>query len=85
MLQFFSYGQSLPSCSPGSCLNNTSRFYCIPAVFRLYCFYKNIPDFQEEEAPVFTLRLQEDGLLTLTFNMIPEAPVFRFERVKTEA
>ena len=50
----------------------------------LYCFYKNILDFQEE-APVFTLRLQEDGLLTLTFNMIPEAPVFRFERVKTEA
>ena len=37
----------------------------------------------EEDVRVFTLRLQEDGLVTLTFDTIPEAPVFRFERVET--
>lgn len=33
----------------------------------------------EEEERILTLRLQEDGLVTLTFDKIPEAPVFRFE------
>ena len=33
----------------------------------------------KEDVRVFTLRLQEDGLVTLTFDTIPEAPVFRFE------
>ena len=32
----------------------------------------------EEEEPVFILALEEDGIVTLTFAMIPEAPVFRF-------
>ena len=36
-------------------------------------------------ARVFTLRLLEDGTVTLTFDTIPEAPVFRFDPVqKTE-
>ena len=35
----------------------------------------------EEDVRVFTLRRQEDGLVTLTFDQIPEAPVFRFELV----
>ncbi len=39
----------------------------------------------EEDVRVFTLRLQEDGLVTLTFDQIPEAPVFRFEPVPSEA
>lgn len=33
----------------------------------------------EEDERVFTLRLQEDGLVTLRFDRIPEAPVFRFD------
>ncbi len=33
----------------------------------------------EEDARVFTLRLQEEGLVTLTLDGIPEAPVFRFD------
>lgn len=35
----------------------------------------------EENVRVFTLRLQEEGLVTLTFDGIPEAPVFRFDPV----
>lgn len=41
-----------------------------------------IPD--GEEVRVFTLRRLEDGLVTMTFDQIPEAPVFRFEPVKAE-
>ena len=36
----------------------------------------------EESERVFTLRLQEDGVVTLTFDPIPEAPVFRFDPVE---
>ena len=32
----------------------------------------------EEEQPVFILGMKEDGIVTLTFTMIPEAPVFLF-------
>lgn len=35
----------------------------------------------EEDERVFTLRLLEDGTVTLTFDRIPEAPVFRFDPV----
>lgn len=38
----------------------------------------------EEDVRVLTLRRQEDGLVTLTFDQIPEAPVFRFEPIKSE-
>ncbi|MBQ7519786.1 MAG: hypothetical protein IJU12_05660 [Clostridia bacterium] len=37
----------------------------------------------EENERVFTLRLLEDGVVTLTFDRIPEAPVFRFDPVET--
>ena len=36
----------------------------------------------EENERVFTLRLLEDGVVTLTFDPIPEAPVFRFDPVE---
>ena len=36
----------------------------------------------EESERVFTLRLLEDGVVTLTFDLIPEAPVFRFDPVE---
>lgn len=35
----------------------------------------------DEDERVFTLRLLEDGLVTLSFDRIPEAPVFRFDPV----
>ena len=38
----------------------------------------------EEDTRVFTLRLLEDGVVTLSFDTIPEAPVFRFDPVKSK-
>lgn len=35
----------------------------------------------DEDERVFTLRLLEDGVVTLSFDRIPEAPVFRFDPV----
>ena len=36
----------------------------------------------EDDERVYTLRLQDDGVVTLTFDRIPEAPVFRFDPVE---
>ena len=35
----------------------------------------------DEDERVFTLRLLEDGMVTLIFDRIPEAPTFRFDPV----
>ena len=37
----------------------------------------------EEDVRVFTLRLLEDGIVTLSFDTIPEAPVFRFDPIES--
>lgn len=38
----------------------------------------------EEDERVYTLRLQDDGVVTLTFDRIPEAPIFRFDPVESK-
>ncbi len=37
----------------------------------------------EKDVRVFTLRLLEDGTVTLSFDTIPEAPVFHFDPIES--